>query len=99
MLPNDHPDPAVRLEELIQAIKAVYASTFSRHSKTFLEATPYRLEEEAMAVIVQKLVGQERDGLFFPDVSGVARSFNYYPTAPMTSADGIAAVALGSARR
>jgi CheY-like chemotaxis protein len=95
MLPNDHPDPAVRLEELIQAIKAVYASTFSRHSKTFLKATPYRLEEEAMAVIVQKLVGQDRNGLFFPDLSGVARSFNYYPTPPMTSADGIAAVALG----
>jgi CheY-like chemotaxis protein len=95
MLPNDHPDPAVRLEELIQAIKAVYASTFSRHTKTFLEATPYRLEEEAMAVIVQKLVGQNRNGLFFPDLGGVARSFNYYPTAPMTSADGIAAVALG----
>ncbi len=95
MLPNDHPDPAVRLEELIQAIKSVYASTFSRHSKTFLDATPYRLEEEAMAVIVQKLVGQERKGLFFPDLAGVARSFNYYPTSPMTSADGIAAVALG----
>jgi len=95
MLPNDHPDPAVRLEELIQAIKAVYASTFSRNSKTFLKATPYRLEEEAMAVIVQKLVGQNRDGLFFPDLSGVARSFNYYPTPPMTSGDGIAAVALG----
>ena len=95
MLPNNHPDPAVRLEELIRAIKAVYASTFSRHSKTFLEATPYRLEEEAMAVIVQKLVGQDRKGLFFPDLGGVARSFNYYPTPPMTSADGIAAVALG----
>ncbi len=95
MLSNDHPDPAVRLEELIQAIKTVYASTFSRHSKTFLEATPYRLEEEAMAVIVQKLVGTDRDGLFYPDLSGVARSYNYYPTAPMTSADGIAAVALG----
>jgi len=95
MLPNDHPDPAVRLEELIQAIKTVYASTFSRHSKAFLEATPYRLEEEAMAVIVQKLVGQKRGSLFFPDVAGVARSFNYYPTPPMTAADGIAAVALG----
>jgi len=95
MLPNNHPDPAVRLEELIQAIKSVYASTFSRHSKTFLDATPYRLEEEAMAVIVQKLVGQDRKGLFFPDLAGVARSFNYYPTTPMTSADGIAAVALG----
>jgi hypothetical protein len=95
MLPNDHPDPAVRLEELIQAIKTVYASTYSRHSKTFLEATPYRLEEEAMAVIVQRLVGLNRNGLFYPDLSGVARSYNYYPTSPMTAADGIAAVALG----
>jgi len=95
MLPNNHPDPAVRLEELVHAIKTVYASTFSRNTKTFLEATPYRLEEEAMAVIVQKLVGKNRDGLFFPDVAGVARSFNYYPTPPMTAADGIAAVALG----
>jgi CheY-like chemotaxis protein len=95
MLPNDYPDPAVRLERLIDAIKEVFASTYSRHSKAFLEATPYRLEEEAMAVIVQKLVGIERNGLFYPDLSGVARSHNYYPTPPMTSADGIAAVALG----
>ncbi|MCK5652235.1 MAG: histidine kinase, partial [Gemmatimonadetes bacterium] len=50
---------------------------------------------EAMAVIVQKLVGRERGGLFYPDLSGVARSYNYYPTPPMTPADGIAAVALG----
>ncbi len=95
MLPNDNPDPAVRLEQLILAIKRVYASTFSRNSKAFLEATPYRLEEEAMAVIVQRMVGRERDGLFFPDLAGVARSFNYYPTPPMSSSDGIAAVALG----
>jgi len=95
MLPNDHPDPGVRLEQLILSIKQVYASTFSRHSKAFLKATPYRLEEEAMAVIVQKLVGRERGGLFYPDLSGVARSYNYYPTPPMTPADGIAAVALG----
>lgn len=95
MLPNDHPDPGVRLEQLIRAIKQVYASTFSHHSKTFLEATPYRLEEEAMAVIVQKLVGRERKKIFYPDLSGVARSFNYYPIPPMASTDGIAAVALG----
>ncbi len=95
MLPNDHPDPGVRLEELIRAIKRVYASTFSVNSKTFLKATPYRLEEEAMAVIVQKLAGKERSGLFYPDLSGVARSHNYYPIPPATSPDGIAAVALG----
>jgi len=95
MLPNDNPDPGVRLEQLIRAIKQVYASTFSHHSKAFLEATPYRLEEEAMAVIIQKLVGRERRGLFYPDLAGVARSFNYYPTPPMSSNDGISAVALG----
>jgi CheY-like chemotaxis protein len=95
MIPNDHPDPAVRVEQLIAAIKSVYASTFSAESKAFLEATPYRLEEESMAVIIQELIGQDRDGLFFPDVSGVARSYNYYPTPPMASTDGIAAVALG----
>ncbi len=95
MLSNDHPDPGVRLEELIHAIKQVYASTFSHHTKTFLKATPYRLEEEAMAVIVQKLVGRERRGIFYPDLSGVARSFNYYPISPATAGDGIAAVALG----
>jgi len=95
MLPNDHPDPGVRLEQLITAIKEVYASTFSRNSKAFLKATPYRLEEEAMAVIVQKLVGQARNGIFYPDMAGVARSYNYYPIPPMAPTDGIAAVALG----
>ncbi len=95
MLPNDDPDPAVRLEELVRAIKRVYASTFSRSSKAFLKATPYRLEEEAMAVIVQRVVGISRASLFYPDLSGVARSRNYYPIPPMSSADGIAAVALG----
>jgi CheY-like chemotaxis protein len=95
MLPNDHPDPGVRLEELVRAIKRVYASTFSRHTKAFLKATPYRLEEEAMAVILQKLVGRNRNGLCYPDLAGVARSFNYYPIPPMSPTDGIAAVALG----
>jgi hypothetical protein len=95
MLPNDHKDSVIRLERLIQDIKQVYASTFSRHSKAFLKATPYRLEEEQMAVVVQKLAGLKRRGLFYPDLSGVARSHNYYPTPPMSSADGIAAVALG----
>ena len=57
MLGNQQPDLAVRLAELIDAIKRVYASTFSRHAKAYVRATPYRLEEEKMAVIVQQLVG------------------------------------------
>jgi hypothetical protein len=95
MLPNDHPQLAVRLEQLIAAVKRVYASTFSEHAKAYLRATPYRLEEEKMAVILQKVVGATHGERFYPDISGVARSHNFYPAAPMTTEDGVAAVALG----
>ena len=95
MLANDHPDPAVRLSQLQATIKRVYASTFSRHAKGYLGATPYRLEEEKMAVILQKLVGSPHGHLFYPTFAGVARSHNFYPVPPMSAADGVAAVALG----
>jgi hypothetical protein len=95
MLPNNHSDLEVRLVQLIDAIKRVYASTFSVHAKAYLKATPYRLEEEKMAVIMQKLVGSVHSDRFYPDFAGVARSYNFYPTAPVKSEDGIAAVALG----
>ncbi len=98
MLGNQSPDPVMRLAELIDAIKRVYASTFSRHAKAYVRATPYRLEEEKMAVIVQQLVGTVHGQRFYPDFSGVVRSHNFYPVAPMTFADGIAAVALGLGR-
>jgi CheY-like chemotaxis protein len=98
MLGNRQADPGVRLAELIDAIKRVYASTFSRHAKAYVRATPYRLEEEKMAVIVQQLVGSLHGQRFYPDFSGVVRSHNFYPVAPMTFADGIAAVALGLGR-
>jgi CheY-like chemotaxis protein len=98
MLGNQSSDPVMRLAELIDAIKRVYASTFSRHAKAYVRATPYRLEEEKMAVIVQQLVGTVHGQRFYPDFSGVVRSHNFYPVAPMTFADGIAAVALGLGR-
>ncbi len=98
MLPNRHPDPGVRLERLVAAVKRVYASTFTRHAKDFLRATPYRLEEEKMAVILQKVVGTEHGSRFYPDFAGVARSHNFYPPAPLKSEDGVAAVALGLGR-
>ena len=85
--------------QLSEAIKRVYASTFSQHAKAYVRATPYRLEEEKMAVILQQVVGAvaRRSG-FYPDFSGVVRSHNFYPVSPMTFADGIAAVALGLGR-
>jgi len=95
MLGNQHSDLLVRLEKLMEAIKRVYASTFSQHAKAYVRATPYRLEEEKMAVILQQVVGAEHKTRFYPDFSGVVRSHNFYPAPPMSFGDGIAAVALG----
>jgi DNA-binding NarL/FixJ family response regulator len=95
ILPNNDPDPQLRLTQLLNAIRRVYASTFSRRARSFLEASPYRLEEEAMAVVIQRLVGRTHGNRFYPDLAGVARSHNDYPSPPASSADGIAAVALG----
>src|ERR1017187_8701423 len=92
------PDPDARLAALSEAIRRVYASTFSRHAKAYVRATPYRLEEEKMAVILQQVVGTRHGERFYPDFSGVVRSRNFYPVPPMTFEDGIAAVALGLGR-
>lgn len=95
LLPNDAPDPWERLAQLLNAVRRVYASTFSRRARSFLDATPYRLEEEAMGVVIQRLVGRRHGRHFYPHISGVARSHNYYPTPPARTEDGIVAVALG----
>src|SRR6202041_1240183 len=87
-----------RLTALSEAIRRVYASTFSRHAKAYVRATPYRLEEEKMAVILQQVVGTVHGRRFYPDFSGVVRSRNFYPVPPMAFEDGIAAVALGLGR-
>ena len=98
MLGNQHATITERLDQLARAIKLIYASTFSQHAKAYVRATPYRLEEEKMAVILQQIVGARHGTRFYPDFSGVVRSHNFYPTAPMSSSDGIAAVALGMGR-
>jgi CheY-like chemotaxis protein len=98
MLGNADPDPRVRLEHVAAAIKRVYASTFSHRAKTYLRATPYRLEEEKMAVLLQRVVGARHGTRYYPDFSGVARSHNYYPSPPLRAEDGVAAVALGMGR-
>jgi len=95
MIPNNNPDIEIRLQELIDAIKLVYASMFSQHAKNYMRTISYRLEEEKMAVIIQKVVGLERNGRFYPDFSGVGKSYNFYPIPPQKSEDGIAQVALG----
>lgn len=95
MLPNNHQKTKQSFDALVRAIKLVYASVYSDRAKQYIRATPYRLEEEKMAVIIQKLVGNQYEDRFYPDLAGVAKSYNFYPKKPMTSSDGIASVALG----
>lgn len=95
MLANGHGRLEARLQQLAAAVKRVYASTFAARARAYLRSVSYRLEEERMAVIIQKIVGAAHGARFYPLVSGVARSHNFYPLAPATPEDGIAAVALG----
>jgi CheY-like chemotaxis protein len=95
MLPNDDPDLDARLGQLINAIKLVYASTYFQDPKAFSKRVGHRTEEEKMAVIIQQLVGERYGDYFYPTLSGVAQSHNYYPFAKMKPEEGIATVALG----
>jgi len=95
MIPNAAYDADARFRELTQAIKFVYASTFSRLAKDYRAATGHAEGEEKMAVIIQELVGQRYPGRFYPELSGVARSINHYPTGPAHPADGVVSLALG----
>ncbi len=95
MLPNKNSNPDERLRELLESIKLVYASTFSKKAKDYMKATPYRLEEEKMAVIIQRMAGTSHHNRFYPEFAGVAKSYNFYPVPPQKSEDGIVQVALG----
>ena len=98
MIPNNHPDPQVRLEHLTRAVKLVYASTYFLGPKSFARRVGQRTEEEKMAVIVQELIGENHEGCYYPAISGVAQSHNYYPFARQEPEDGIATIALGLGR-
>ena len=93
MLPNTR-----ACDELLTAIKRVYASTFYRAARDYINVTSLRVEDEKMAVIVQRMVGAPHGQRFYPEFSGVARSYNFYPAGPQKPEDGIAAVALGLGR-
>jgi hypothetical protein len=95
MLRNSHPNREVRLGELCAAVKLVYASLFRCDSLGYMEFTPHRLEEEKMAVVIQEVVGGKHGGYLYPDVSGVAKSWNFYPLTGMRAEDGVVSAALG----
>jgi len=95
MLPNNHADINVRLKKLTSAIKLVFASVFMKNARDYISNINYKLEEEKMAVIIQNIVGSEFDGLYYPHISGVAQSYNFYPTSKLKNSDGIATIGVG----
>jgi Pyruvate phosphate dikinase, AMP/ATP-binding domain len=95
MLPNDHGDEQCRLDQLINAVKMVYASTYFQAPRAFSRRVGNRIEEEKMAVVIQRMAGSCYGQFFYPAISGVAQSYNYYPFSRMKSEDGIATIALG----
>ncbi|HUT86099.1 MAG TPA: PEP/pyruvate-binding domain-containing protein, partial [Elusimicrobiales bacterium] len=95
MIPNNHVDENTRLQQLSNAIKLVYASTYSEKARAYLGSVSYLQDEEKMAVILQKLVGRTYQDRFYPDISGVAQSHNFYPVPPIKPQNGLSQVALG----
>jgi hypothetical protein len=79
MLPNCHSDLEVRLDQLISAIKLVYASTYLKLARSYAETLGITLSESRMAVVIQEVVGREYGNRYYPNFSGNASSYNYYP--------------------
>ncbi len=95
MLPNNNPDINIRMIRTLNMIKKIYASVFRSGARDYMGVTSYRLEEEKMAIIIQEVVGQTHGDRFYPDFSGVAKSYNFYPTFPYNNCDKIATVGFG----
>lgn len=97
-VPNNHPDSEVRLKQLEEAIKLVYASVYSNEAREYFDAINYNIEEEKMAVVIQQIVGRRYDKRFYPKISGVAQSYNYYPFSYIQPEDGVSMMVLGLGR-
>jgi hypothetical protein len=97
-LPNNHPDLEVRLRQVEDAIKLVYASVYSKEAREYFDAINYNIEEEKMAVVIQQIVGKQHGNNFYPMISGVGQSFNYYPFSYIKPEDGVGMLVLGLGR-
>ena len=95
MIPNNEFDPDARFRRLVEAIKLVYASAYFREAREYVRAAGCDSQQEKMAFIIQEVVGSRHGDRFYPDISGVARSFNYYPAADTQPAEGVVNLALG----
>lgn len=95
LIPNNHPDMNRRLDDLKTAIKLVYSSIYTESSRAYFYAMDSVIEEEKMAVIIQEVIGNEYNGKYYPNISGVAQSYNFYPFSYIKPEDGFAVIALG----
>ncbi len=95
ILPNNHPDEKLRLQQLQDAIKLVFASVFSEKAINYTLALNQKLGEEKMAIVIQELVGNQFNGYYYPHISGVAQSYNFYPFAHMKPEEGFVTAAVG----
>jgi hypothetical protein len=98
MVPNNQPDADGRFHKLVEAVKFVYASTFFKVARNYMKATHHTTLDEKMAVVIQEVVGSRFGDRFYPNISGVLRSYNFYPTGHGTPEQGIAELALGLGR-
>ena len=89
LIPNNHEDIEVRYRQLEMAIKLVYSSIFTDSAQAYFDAVDYKIEEEKMAVVIQEVVGHDYNNKFYPTLSGVAQSYNYYPISYMEPNDGL----------
>jgi pyruvate phosphate dikinase-like enzyme len=95
MVPGSQKDPDARFRALVDAVKFVYASAFFHEARAYRRATGHSAFDERMAVVVQEVVGRAHGDRYYPDVSGVARSYNFYPTGTARPEDGVVHLALG----
>jgi len=94
MIPR-HPDNKSMVKMLSDAIKEVYASVYYKASKAYMTATANLIDEEKMGIILQEVCGNRHGEIYYPTLSGVARSINYYPIGSEKAEDGIANIAFG----
>lgn len=95
MIPKIEDNERLMIQKLSLAIKSVYASAFYKDSKAYMMATLNIIDEEKMAVVLQEVCGSRYGDRFYPTISGVARSVNFYPIEPEQPRDGIANIAFG----
>ena len=95
MIPNNQLDVETRFHRLVEAVKFVWASTYFQEAKAYIRSTEQAIASEKMAVIIQEVVGLRHGERYYPNLSGVARSYNFYPQGHAKPEQGVVDLALG----